>query len=161
MTGRRAEGVPGVAETGPVYSGGDAQGSGLIPAEAEGAGGGEEVVKENMELRELCVLLDEEEKGTGCRGQHLLHRQPGQPVPALRHHSTLRAGRGRGSSTSSTGSTDSPDHKHHAAAAALSTCRNPGAEGSPEHSSTGSASPEHLQARASGTPDHPKALKGP
>uniref|UniRef100_A0A286XB63 Coiled-coil domain containing 85A n=1 Tax=Cavia porcellus TaxID=10141 RepID=A0A286XB63_CAVPO len=94
----------------------------------------EEVVKENMELKELCVLLDEE-KGAGCAG----------------------------SSTSSTGSTDSPDHhKHHASGGSPEHLQKPRGEGSPEHSKHRSTSPEHLQKpRASGTSDHSKALKGP
>nr|AAH66065.1 Ccdc85a protein [Mus musculus] len=94
----------------------------------------EEVVKENMELKELCMLLDEE-KGVGCAG----------------------------SSTSSTGSTDSPDHhKHHASGGSPEHLQKPRSEGSPEHTKHRSTSPEHLhKPRASGTPDHSKALKGP
>uniref|UniRef100_A0A8C6RK50 Coiled-coil domain containing 85A n=1 Tax=Nannospalax galili TaxID=1026970 RepID=A0A8C6RK50_NANGA len=93
----------------------------------------EEVVKENMELKELCVLLDEEKDV------------------------------GDGSSTSSTGSTDSPDHhKHHASGGSPEHLQKSRGEGSPEHPKHRSTSPEHLQKpRASGTPDHPKALKGP
>ncbi|KAI4577212.1 hypothetical protein MJG53_005017 [Ovis ammon polii x Ovis aries] len=121
----------------------------------------EEVVKENMELKELCVLLDEE-KGTGCAGsrcsidsQASLCQLSATTAPYVRDV-------GDGSSTSSTGSTDSPDHKHHASGGSPEHLQKPRAEGSPEHSKHGSASPEHLQkARASGTPDHPKALKGP
>ncbi|XP_039074084.1 coiled-coil domain-containing protein 85A isoform X4 [Hyaena hyaena] len=110
----------------------------------------EEVVKENMELKELCVLLDEE-KGAGCAGsrcsidsQASLCQLGATTAPCVRDV-------GDGSSTSSTGSTDSPDHhKQHASG------------GSPEHSKHRSTSPEHLQKpRASGTADHPKALKGP
>ena len=73
----------------------------------------EEVVKENMELKELCVLLDEE-KGPGCAGsrcsidsQASLCQLSATTAPYVRDV-------GDGSSTSSTGSTDSPDHKHHA-----------------------------------------------
>nr|XP_019825747.1 PREDICTED: coiled-coil domain-containing protein 85A isoform X1 [Bos indicus] len=121
----------------------------------------EEVVKENMELKELCVLLDEE-KGPGCAGsrcsidsQASLCQLSATTAPYVRDV-------GDGSSTSSTGSTDSPDHKHHASGSSPEHLQKPRAEGSPEHSKHGSASPEHLQkARASGTPDHPKALKGP
>ncbi|XP_006063744.2 coiled-coil domain-containing protein 85A isoform X4 [Bubalus bubalis] len=121
----------------------------------------EEVVKENMELKELCVLLDEE-KGPGCAGsrcsidsQASLCQLSATTAPYVRDV-------GDGSSTSSTGSTDSPDHKHHASGGSPEHLQKPRAEGSPEHSKHGSASPEHLQkARASGTPDHPKALKGP
>ncbi|KAB0363982.1 hypothetical protein FD754_008138 [Muntiacus muntjak] len=121
----------------------------------------EEVVKENMELKELCVLLDEE-KGTGCAGsrcsidsQASLCQLAAATAPYVRDV-------GDGSSTSSTGSTDSPDHKHHAGGGSPEHLQKARPEGSPEHAKHGSASPEHLQkARASGTPDHPKALKGP
>ncbi|XP_006881085.1 PREDICTED: coiled-coil domain-containing protein 85A [Elephantulus edwardii] len=110
----------------------------------------EEVVKENLELKELCVLLDEE-KGAGCAGsrcsidsQASLCQLTASSAPYVRDV-------GDGSSTSSTGSTDSPDHhKHHASG------------GSPEHPKHRSTSPEHLQKpRATGAPEHPKALKGP
>ncbi|XP_036781945.1 coiled-coil domain-containing protein 85A isoform X1 [Manis pentadactyla] len=122
----------------------------------------EEVVKENMELKELCVLLDEE-KGAGCAGsrcsidsQASLCQLPAPPAPCVRDV-------GDGSSTSSTGSTDSPDHhKHHAGSGSPEHLQKPRAEGSPEHSKHRSTSPEHLQKpRAAGTPDHPKALRGP
>uniref|UniRef100_G3SPY0 Coiled-coil domain containing 85A n=1 Tax=Loxodonta africana TaxID=9785 RepID=G3SPY0_LOXAF len=127
----------------------------------------EEVVKENMELKELCVLLDEE-KGAGCAGsrcsidsQASLCQLAASTAPYVRDV-------GDGSSTSSTGSTDSPDHhKHHSSSGSPDSgspehLQKPRGEGSPEHPRHRSASPEHLQKpRASGTPDHPKALKGP
>uniref|UniRef100_A0A2K5VM54 Coiled-coil domain containing 85A n=1 Tax=Macaca fascicularis TaxID=9541 RepID=A0A2K5VM54_MACFA len=122
----------------------------------------EEVVKENMELKELCVLLDEE-KGAGCAGsrcsidsQASLCQLTASTTPYVRDV-------GDGSSTSSTGSTDSPDHhKHHASSGSPEHLQKPRSEGSPEHSKHRSASPEHPQKpRACGTPDHPKALKGP
>uniref|UniRef100_A0A8C0TS16 Coiled-coil domain containing 85A n=1 Tax=Canis lupus familiaris TaxID=9615 RepID=A0A8C0TS16_CANLF len=122
----------------------------------------EEVVKENMELKELCVLLDEE-KGAGCAGsrcsidsQASLCQLTASTAPYVRDV-------GDGSSTSSTGSTDSPDHhKHHASGGSPEHLQKPRAEGSPEHPKHRSTSPEHLpKPRASGTPDHPKALKGP
>ncbi|MBW02742.1 Coiled-coil domain-containing protein 85A, partial [Eschrichtius robustus] len=121
----------------------------------------EEVVKENMELKELCVLLDEE-KGAGCAGsrcsidsQASLCQLAATTAPYVRDV-------GDGSSTSSTGSTDSPDHKHHASGGSPEHLQKARAEGSPEHSKRRSASPEHLQKpRASASPDHPKALKGP
>ncbi|XP_065746993.1 coiled-coil domain-containing protein 85A isoform X2 [Phocoena phocoena] len=121
----------------------------------------EEVVKENMELKELCVLLDEE-KGAGCAGsrcsidsQASLCQLAATTAPYVRDV-------GDGSSTSSTGSTDSPDHKHHASGGSPEHLQKPRAEGSPERSKHRSASPEHLQKpKASATPDHPKALKGP
>lgn len=122
----------------------------------------EEVVKENMELKELCVLLDEE-KGTGCAGsrcsidsQASLCQLAASTAPSVRDV-------GDGSSTSSAGSTDSPDHhKHHASSGSPEHLQKPRGEGSPEHSKHRSSSPEHLQKpRAPGTPDHSKALKGP
>ncbi|XP_045835877.1 coiled-coil domain-containing protein 85A isoform X3 [Meles meles] len=122
----------------------------------------EEVVKENMELKELCVLLDEE-KGAGCAGsrcsidsQASLCQLTASTAPYVRDV-------GDGSSTSSTGSTDSPDHhKHHASSGSPEHLQKPRGEGSPERAKHRSTSPEHLQKpRAAGTPDHPKALKGP
>ncbi|XP_037663310.1 coiled-coil domain-containing protein 85A isoform X7 [Choloepus didactylus] len=122
----------------------------------------EEVVKENMELKELCVLLDEE-KGAGCAGsrcsidsQASLCQLAASTAPYVRDV-------GDGSSTSSTGSTNSPDHhKHHASSGSPEHLQKARGEGSPEHPKHRSASPEHLQKpRVSGTPDHPKALKGP
>ncbi|KAI1894766.1 hypothetical protein AGOR_G00119120 [Albula goreensis] len=85
----------------------------------------EEVVKENLELRELCLMLDEEKVAggaggmgagavvgiAGCRNsidsQSSLSHAVGVPGAGL-----LRDV-GDGSSTSSAGSTDSPDHLHH------------------------------------------------
>ncbi|XP_074544835.1 coiled-coil domain containing 85A, like [Halichoeres trimaculatus] len=85
----------------------------------------EEVIKENMELKELCLLLDEQ-KGVvggggggggsgggvgvgGCRNsidsQNSLLLVPG--------HGLLMRDVGDGSSTSSAGSADSSDHPHH------------------------------------------------
>lgn len=123
----------------------------------------EEVVKENMELKELCVLLDEE-KGAGCAGSRcsidsqasLCQLTASSTAPYVRDV-------GDGSSTSSAGSTDSPDHhKQHASGGSPEHLQKPRAEGSPEHAKHRSTSPEHLQKpRASGAPDHPKALKGP
>ncbi|XP_059973416.1 coiled-coil domain-containing protein 85A isoform X1 [Mesoplodon densirostris] len=122
----------------------------------------EEVVKENMELKELCVLLDEE-KGAGCAGSRCsIDSQASLCQLAATTTAPYVRDVGDGSSTSSTGSTDSPDHKHHASGGSPEHLQKPRAEGSPEHSKHRSASPEHLQKpRASATPDHPKALKGP
>uniref|UniRef100_A0A7N8XRJ8 Coiled-coil domain containing 85A, like n=1 Tax=Mastacembelus armatus TaxID=205130 RepID=A0A7N8XRJ8_9TELE len=85
----------------------------------------EEVIRENLELKELCLLLDEE-KGVvggggggsgsgggigmgGCRNsidsQNSLLLVPGQGL--------LMRDVGDGSSTSSAGSADSSDHPHH------------------------------------------------
>nr|KAF6328594.1 coiled-coil domain containing 85A [Pipistrellus kuhlii] len=107
----------------------------------------EEVVKENLELKELCVLLDEE-KGAGCAGSRC----------SIDSQASF--------STSSAGSTDSPDHhkqQHAGGGGSPEHLQKLRAEGSPEHAAKHrSTSPEHLQKpRASGAPDHPKALKGP
>ncbi|KAI7807514.1 coiled-coil domain containing 85A, like isoform X2 [Triplophysa rosa] len=75
----------------------------------------EEVIQENLELRELCVLIDEEKgvsggghSGTGSVGcRNSIDSQSGLLVPGL-----LRDV-GDGSSTSSAGSADSSDHPHH------------------------------------------------
>ncbi|XP_057628303.1 coiled-coil domain-containing protein 85A isoform X2 [Chionomys nivalis] len=122
----------------------------------------EEVVKENMELKELCVLLDEE-KGTGCAGSRCSIDSQASLCQLVASAAPYVRDVGDGSSTSSTGSTDSPDHhKHHASGGSPEHLQKPRSEGSPEHTKHRSTSPEHLQKpRASGTPDHPKALKGP
>ncbi|XP_027721388.1 coiled-coil domain-containing protein 85A isoform X3 [Vombatus ursinus] len=120
----------------------------------------EEVVKENMELKELCVMLDEEKGGcAGSRGsidsQISLCQLTASTAPYVRDV-------GDGSSTSSTGSTDSPDHHKHHASGSPEHLQKPRAEGSPEHSKHRSGSPEHLpKPRVSGSPDHQKQLKGP
>ncbi|XP_072597725.1 coiled-coil domain-containing protein 85A isoform X3 [Vulpes vulpes] len=122
----------------------------------------EEVVKENMELKELCVLLDEE-KGAGCAGSRCSIDSQASLCQLTTSTAPYVRDVGDGSSTSSTGSTDSPDHhKHHASGGSPEHLQKPRAEGSPEHPKHRSTSPEHLpKPRASGTPDHPKALKGP
>ncbi|XP_058407173.1 coiled-coil domain-containing protein 85A isoform X5 [Diceros bicornis minor] len=122
----------------------------------------EEVVKENMELKELCVLLDEE-KGAGCAGSRCSIDSQASLCQLTANTAPYVRDVGDGSSTSSTGSTDSPDHhKHLASSGSPEHLQKPRGEGSPEHSKHRSTSPEHLQKpRASGTPDHPKALKGP
>ncbi|XP_048374091.1 coiled-coil domain-containing protein 85A isoform X1 [Sphaerodactylus townsendi] len=119
----------------------------------------EEVVKENLELKELCVLLDEEKGGVvGCRNS--IDSQAS--LCQLSATNTYIRDVGDGSSTSSTGSTDSPDHhKHHPNSSPehLQKTRN---EGSPEHQKHRSASPDHLhKPRGSGSPDPQKHLKGP
>ncbi|XP_030628581.1 coiled-coil domain-containing protein 85A [Chanos chanos] len=77
----------------------------------------EEVLKENLELRELCLMLDEERSGgaggTGAAGC----RNSIDSQSSLSHGSVPGPGLlrdvGDGSSTSSAGSTDSPDHLPH------------------------------------------------
>ncbi|XP_021033278.1 coiled-coil domain-containing protein 85A isoform X4 [Mus caroli] len=122
----------------------------------------EEVVKENMELKELCMLLDEE-KGVGCAGSRCSIDSQASLCQLVASATPYVRDVGDGSSTSSTGSTDSPDHhKHHASGGSPEHLQKPRSEGSPEHTKHRSTSPEHLhKPRASGTPDHPKALKGP
>ncbi|XP_075391975.1 coiled-coil domain-containing protein 85A isoform X2 [Tenrec ecaudatus] len=112
----------------------------------------EEVVKENLELKELCVLLDEE-KGAGGAGSRCSIDSQASLGPPAASPAPYARDVGDGSSTSSAGSTDSPDHH-----------KPPAGGGSPEHlqKSRAEGSPEHLpKPRASGTPEHPKALKGP
>lgn len=109
----------------------------------------EEVIRENLELKELCLLLDEE-KGVvggggggggsvgggsvgmgGCRNsidsQNSLLLVPG--------HGLLMRDVGDGSSTSSAGSADSSDHPHHKQvhlAPGLGGVGSGGEKGSPE-----------------------------
>ncbi|XP_028845901.1 coiled-coil domain-containing protein 85A [Denticeps clupeoides] len=88
----------------------------------------EEVIKENLELKELCLMLDEE-KGGGGGGVSIAGTGPAGGGPgvagcrnsidsqsSLSHMTTPGPGLlrdvGDGSSTSSAGSTDSPDHLH-------------------------------------------------
>uniref|UniRef100_UPI003AAD1EF3 coiled-coil domain-containing protein 85A n=1 Tax=Centroberyx gerrardi TaxID=166262 RepID=UPI003AAD1EF3 len=80
-----------------------------------------EVIRENLELKEVCLMLEEERAvavggggggGGGCRSSidsqsSLSQLGGGAPAPGL-----LRDV-GDGSSTSSAGSTDSPDNPHH------------------------------------------------
>ncbi|XP_062981444.1 coiled-coil domain-containing protein 85A [Elgaria multicarinata webbii] len=119
----------------------------------------EEVVKENLELKELCVLLDEDKGGVaGCRNS--IDSQAS--LCQLNAASTFMRDVGDGSSTSSTGSTDSPDHHKHHPSSSPEHLQKTRSEGSPEHQKHRSASPEHLhKPRASSSPDHQKHLKGP
>uniref|UniRef100_A0A9L0JQA7 Coiled-coil domain containing 85C n=1 Tax=Equus asinus TaxID=9793 RepID=A0A9L0JQA7_EQUAS len=87
----------------------------------------EALLRENLELKELVLLLDEERAALagGGRGRRRrrrrapaapqLHRQPGQPERAAGGRRGGRGDRdvGDGSSTSSAGSGGSPDHHHH------------------------------------------------
>ncbi|XP_071404210.1 coiled-coil domain-containing protein 85A isoform X5 [Pithys albifrons albifrons] len=117
----------------------------------------EEVVKENLELKELCVLLDEE-KGGGAGSRSSIDSQIS--LCQLTATSPYIRDVGDGSSTSSTGSTDSPDHHKHHPSTSPEHLQKPRGEGSPEHQKHRSISPEHLhKPRSSGSPDH--HLKGP
>ncbi|KAJ8360100.1 hypothetical protein SKAU_G00166250 [Synaphobranchus kaupii] len=138
----------------------------------------EEVVKENLELKELCLMLDEE-KGAGGVGGAGAGLGPGaagcrnsiDSQSSLFHGPALGAGLlrdlGDGSSTSSAGSagsTDSPDHLHHK----QQLLAGPGG-GSPDHlhhkqqllAGPGGGSPDHLHHKqqllagpGGGSPDH-------
>uniref|UniRef100_A0A087XNC8 Coiled-coil domain containing 85A, like n=1 Tax=Poecilia formosa TaxID=48698 RepID=A0A087XNC8_POEFO len=88
----------------------------------------EEVIRENLELKELCLLLDDEK---GCRNsidsQNSLLLVPGQGL--------LMRDVGDGSSTSSAGSADSSDHPHHKQthlSAGVGSIGSSGEKGSPE-----------------------------
>ncbi|XP_052415190.1 coiled-coil domain containing 85A, like isoform X1 [Carassius gibelio] len=77
----------------------------------------DEVIRENLELRELCLLIDEEKGGSGREGgqsgtgsigcRNSIDSQSGLLVPSLMRDV------GDGSSTSSAGSADSSEHPHH------------------------------------------------
>ncbi|XP_035176718.1 coiled-coil domain-containing protein 85A isoform X9 [Oxyura jamaicensis] len=117
----------------------------------------EEVVKENLELKELCVLLDEEKSG-GAGSRSSIDSQIS--LCQLTATSAYIRDVGDGSSTSSTGSTDSPDHHKHHPSTSPEHLQKTRGEGSPEHQKHRSISPEHLQKpRGSGSPD--LHLKGP
>ncbi|XP_041921884.1 coiled-coil domain-containing protein 85A [Alosa sapidissima] len=112
----------------------------------------EEVIKENLELKELCLMLDEEKGGSGGGGgvggglggqQGSLLGGGGPGAAGCRSsidsqsslsHATapgLLRDVGDGSSTSSAGSTDSPDHLHHKQQLLASTGHT--GTGSPDH----------------------------
>ncbi|XP_038607546.1 coiled-coil domain-containing protein 85A [Tachyglossus aculeatus] len=114
----------------------------------------EEVVKENLELKELCVLLDDE-KGAGSRCSMASQVSLCQlTAPAAAPSSSGPSGRdvGDGSSTSSAGSTDSPDHHKSHSTTSPEHLQRARSEGSPEHAA---------RPPASGSPDRQKQLKGP
>lgn len=82
----------------------------------------EEVVRENLELREMCLMLDEEKGSGGTGGPAGIGGPAGcrnsiDSQSSLSHASGPGPGLlrdvGDGSSTSSAGSTDSPDHLTH------------------------------------------------
>ncbi|XP_075452330.1 coiled-coil domain-containing protein 85A isoform X3 [Ascaphus truei] len=118
----------------------------------------EEMVKENMELKEFCFLLDEEKSGgAGSRSsidsQISLCQLNATAITFLRDV-------GDGSSTSSAGSTDSSDHHKPNPTSSPEHLQKNRGEGSPEHQKHGSGSPEHLQKpRSSASPDQQKHLK--
>lgn len=118
----------------------------------------EEVVKENLELKELCVLLDEEKGGVaGCRNS--VDSQAS--LCQLSATNVYIRDVGDGSSTSSTGSTDSPDHHKHHLNSSPEHLQKTRSEGSPEHQKHRSCSPDPLhRRRSSASPDPQKHLKG-
>lgn len=118
----------------------------------------EEVVKENLELKELCFLLDEEKIGVAGSRSSIDSQNSLCQLTATT--STFLRDVGDGSSTSSAGSTDSPDHHKANSTNSPEHLQKSRGEGSPEHQKHGSGSPEHLQKpRSSSSPDHQKHLK--
>nr|XP_014349334.1 PREDICTED: coiled-coil domain-containing protein 85A [Latimeria chalumnae] len=121
----------------------------------------EEMVKENFELKELCLMLDEERSGAvGSRCSIDSQNSLSQLNAAT---NALMRDVGDGSSTSSAGSTDSPDHHHHKHLSSGSPehLQKSRGEGSPEPQKHRSGSPEHLpKHKSSGSPDHQKQLRG-
>ncbi|XP_018606358.2 coiled-coil domain-containing protein 85A-like [Scleropages formosus] len=133
----------------------------------------EDLIRENLELKEMCLMLDEE-KGAGpvgppgpgvagCRSS--IDSQSSLTVPAA----GLLRDVGDGSSTSSAGSTDSPDHTHHKQQLLAA----PGG-GSPEHlqkpkagagggggGPVNGSSPEHPGRHRSTSLDYPLGLPQP
>ncbi|KAM4695039.1 coiled-coil domain-containing protein 85A [Discoglossus pictus] len=118
----------------------------------------EEMVKENLDLKELCLILDDEKNvGAGSRSSIDSQNSLCQLSAAA---STFLRDVGDGSSTSSAGSTDSPDHHKPNPTNSPEHLQKSRGEGSPEHQKHGSGSPEHLQKpRSSASPDHQKHLK--
>ncbi|KAG7463045.1 hypothetical protein MATL_G00191280 [Megalops atlanticus] len=136
----------------------------------------EEVIRENLELKELCCMLDEEKgpggagaaggaAGVAAVGAAAGCRNSIDSQVSLLHMAVPGAGLlrdvGDGSSTSSGGSTDSPDHLHHKQQLLLSGP----AGGSPEHLQKPRAggggeggSPEHPGRHRSGSPEYPLPL---
>ncbi|MBN3283203.1 CC85A protein, partial [Polyodon spathula] len=128
----------------------------------------EEVIKENLELKELCLMLDEE-KSSGAGSRNSVDSQNSLCQISATSSGLLRDV-GDGSSTSSTGSTGSPDNLHHKhlATGSPECLQKPQKHfqqhrggGSPEHQKYSSVSPEHLQKQAlTATPELQKAKGG-
>ncbi|XP_063299810.1 coiled-coil domain-containing protein 85A [Pelobates fuscus] len=118
----------------------------------------EEIVKENLELKEICVLLDEDK--IGGAGSRCSIDSQNSLCQLNTTASTFLRDVGDGSSTSSAGSTDSPDHHKSNPTSSPEHLKKNRSEGSPEHQKHGSGSPEHLQKpRSSASPEHQKHLK--
>ncbi|XP_029449598.1 coiled-coil domain-containing protein 85A isoform X1 [Rhinatrema bivittatum] len=120
----------------------------------------EEMIKENIELKELCLMLDDEKSG-GAGSRSSIDSQ-NSLCQLNTTTSTFIRDVGDGSSTSSAGSTDSPDHHKHHPNSSPEHLQKPRSDGSPEHhQKPRSGSPEHLsKPRGSASPDHQKHLKG-
>uniref|UniRef100_A0A8C5WCW5 Coiled-coil domain containing 85A n=1 Tax=Leptobrachium leishanense TaxID=445787 RepID=A0A8C5WCW5_9ANUR len=118
----------------------------------------EEIVKENVELKEICVLLEEDKIG-GAGSRSSIDSQ-NSLCQLNTTTSTFLRDVGDGSSTSSAGSTDSPDHHKANPTNSPEQLQKSRGEGSPEHQKNGSGSPEHLQKpRSSASPEQQKHLK--
>ncbi|XP_064172252.1 coiled-coil domain-containing protein 85A-like [Anguilla rostrata] len=122
----------------------------------------EEVLKENLELKELCLMLDEE-RGSGgpagggaggCRSS--IDSQSSLLVPGA----GLLRDVGDGSSTSSAGSTDSPDHLHHKQQLPDHLQRGPRGAGGPGLCGEGPC-PEHPGRLRSTSLDYPFTIPPP
>ncbi|XP_030052066.1 coiled-coil domain-containing protein 85A [Microcaecilia unicolor] len=119
----------------------------------------EEVIKENIDLKELCLMLDEERSG-GAGSRSSIDSQNSLCQLNTTTNTFIRDV-GDGSSTSSAGSTDSPDHHKHHPSSSPEHVQKSRSDGSPEHQKHRTGSPEHLpKRRGSGSPDHQKHLKG-
>ncbi|XP_041108961.1 coiled-coil domain-containing protein 85A-like [Polyodon spathula] len=128
----------------------------------------EEVIKENLELKELCLMLDEE-KSSGAGSRNSVDSQNSLCQISATSSGLLRDV-GDGSSTSSTGSTGSPDNLHHKhlATGSPECLQKPQSEGSPEHQQQNKcssspdqkhlrkASPEQHKGLGRGSPEHQK-----
>ncbi|XP_078260899.1 coiled-coil domain-containing protein 85A isoform X2 [Rhinoraja longicauda] len=102
----------------------------------------DEVVRENSELKEICLMLDEE-RGVGSRCSI-------DSQSSLLHLSATSGSRdvGDGSSTSSAGSTDSPEHHGQLTGSSPEHLQ--------KHRAAGGGSPEHLQKHRGSSPEHQK-----
>ncbi|XP_069464154.1 coiled-coil domain-containing protein 85A isoform X1 [Ambystoma mexicanum] len=119
----------------------------------------EDMIKENVELKEVCLMLDEEKSGgAGSRSSIDSQNSLSQLNTTT---STFQRDVGDGSSTSSAGSTDSPDHHKHHPNSSPDHLQKTRREGSPEQQKHRSGSPEHLhKPRGSASPDQQRHLKG-
>ncbi|XP_078086593.1 coiled-coil domain-containing protein 85A [Mustelus asterias] len=120
----------------------------------------DEVVKENLELKEMCLLLEEDKSAAGSRSS--IDSQ--SSLLQLGSTSGPRDLGDGSSSSSSSGSTDSPEHLHKqqqqqqpAAAAAAAAAAGAGSGSSPEHLHK---QQQQQRAASGGSPEHPKHSLG-